>query len=104
MIRLDEERDIVTFGGGRFFALGLIQTLFVVKYPLLTHVKPGVKLHTKAYMGAGVGGKHLLSLYIILPCTMHNIWHTNGGSEGVPKLRNCIAIALQPCGQCRWGG
>jgi len=40
----------VTFGGGRFFALGLIQTLFLlVKYPLLTHVKPGVKLHTKVY-------------------------------------------------------
>jgi len=28
--------------------LGLIQTLFVVKYPSLTHVKPRVKLHTKA--------------------------------------------------------
>jgi len=40
---------MVTFGRGGFFALGLIQTLFVVKYPLLTHIKPGVKLHTKVY-------------------------------------------------------
>ena len=40
----------MTFGGERLFALGFIQTLFVVKYPLSTHVKPGVKLHTKAYL------------------------------------------------------
>ena len=46
---LGEEREIVTFGGGRFFALGLVQTLCVVKYPLLTHVEPGVNFHTKAY-------------------------------------------------------
>jgi len=47
-IRLDKEREQVTSRGGTFFALCVIQTLFVVKYPLLTHVKPGVKLHTKA--------------------------------------------------------
>jgi len=29
---------------------------------------------------------------------------TNGGSEGDRILRNTIAIALQPCGQCRGGG
>jgi len=43
-ISLGEDREIVTLA---------IQTLFVVKSPLLTHVKPGVKLHTKAYSGHG---------------------------------------------------
>jgi len=53
-ISLGEERQKVTFGRRRFFALWLIQTLCVAKCPLSTHVKPGVKLHTKVYPEFGI--------------------------------------------------
>jgi len=47
----------------------------------------------------------LFSLYTILLCTIvYGVWHKNGGSKGGRLLRNSIAIVLQPCGQCRWGG
>jgi len=36
LISLGEEPPKVTSRGGTFFALWLIQTLFVVKYPLIT--------------------------------------------------------------------
>ena len=48
-IRLGEEREIVTFGGGGGLCFGVNSDTFVINYPLLTYVQPGVKVHTKAY-------------------------------------------------------